>query len=578
MSARIGVREGDVCLYAPDARRFFHDPVEVFTTRELSEVIPILERLDARVRESGLVAAGYLAYEAAPAFDSALAAHEAEGPLLWLGLYEGYEDSLPASAGEAIEQPAWTPGISRDEFDGTIERIREYIAAGDTYQVNYTFPLTAVFDGDPYAWFRGLCEAQQAAYCAYIHAGDRHVISVSPELFFSLDGETLVTRPMKGTIARGLTSAEDAAQGERLRESEKDRAENVMIVDMLRNDMGRVSETGSVRVDSLFDVARFDTLWQMTSTISSRTAAGVPEILRALFPSGSITGAPKIRTSEIIRELEAGPRGAYCGTIGWWGSERCAEFNVAIRTATYAPATGRMTYPVGAGITWESSAEGEYEECLLKAEIVTKPHPEFELLESLLWDGEFLLLERHLTRLSESAEYFGFAFDSAGIRDALDGAVRGLERAPMKIRLTVARDGEVSVSCAAAGEAAVWKVGIAKNAVDSGDVYLYHKTTKRDMYARAMQDRDWDDAILVNERGEMTESTRANVVAKIDGVWVTPPVSCGLLAGTYRAELLERGEIVERVISLEELRGAEEVRLINSVRRWVEIDLDWGVA
>ena len=570
------LRPGDVCLYAPEAQRFFRDPVEIYSTSNLDVVVPLLNRIDARARGEGLYAVGYLAYEAAPAFDGALSAHDAAGPLLWFGLYDGFETALPAVA-DAVAAPAdWKPVIGREQFDQTIERIRTYIAAGDTYQVNYTFPITAEFDGDPYAWFRTLCNAQRASYCAYIHAGDRHVLSFSPELFFSLDGEELVTQPMKGTIARGLSAEQDSARAQTLQESAKDRAENVMIVDMLRNDMGRISETGSVHVDSLFDVARYDTLWQMTSTIRSQTTAEVPEIFGALFPSGSITGAPKIRTSEIIHELETGPRGAYCGAIGWWGPERQAEFNVAIRTATIEVDAGRVTYPVGAGITWESSAAAEYDECLLKAEIVTKPHPGFELLESLLWDGEFFLLERHMNRVRLSADYFEFSFDSASVRDALDVAVRSLKHVPTKVRLTLSREGNVLCDCAPVGESRAWRVGIAPVAVDSGDVYLYHKTTKRDMYESALAGRDTDDAILLNERGEVTESTRANVIALIDDQWVTPPVACGLLAGTYREELLERGEIVERVVTFDDLKRAAKVELINSVRRRIAVELNWG--
>lgn len=577
-SRRSVLQEGAVCLYAPGTQRYFRDPIQVYSTCDVGQVTSLLNTIDARVRDEGLYAAGYLAYEAAPAFDSALAVKPTgDEPLLWFGLYEEYSERLPERIDESSPELVWRPEMDRRAFDGAIERIRDYIAAGDTYQVNFTFPMTAEFNGDAYGWFRALCDAQQASHCAYVHAGDRHVISVSPELFFSLDGDRLVTRPMKGTIARGLTEEADCDQAVRLRESAKDRAENVMIVDMLRNDMGRISETGSVTVDSLFEVERYDTLWQMTSTIRSRTEANVPEILGALFPSGSITGAPKIRTSEIIAELETGPRGAYCGTLGWWGPERQAEFNVAIRTATYDVADGRLTYPVGAGITWESRSASEHAECLLKAEIVTKPHPAIALLESLLWDGEYFLLERHLERLAESAAYFGFDYDAARVRETLDDAARAFGGVALKVRVLYSRDGEVNCDWAPVGEVRPWRVGIAERPVDLRDVYLYHKTTNRDMYDAALRGQELDDVILWNERGEVTESTRANVIALIDGVWVTPPISCGLLGGTYRAELLDRGEIMERVISLEELKMAEDVQLINSVRRRIEIEFIQGL-
>lgn len=566
--------EGDVCLLSTTEQRFFSNPVEILVAHRIEEVLPLLETIDARVQSEGLYAAGYISYEAARAFDEALSAYDAgSSPLCWFGLYDEVQSSLPESRTDEVSSLKWTPGVSREEFTEIIARIHDYIGAGDTYQVNYTFPMTARFDGDPYSWFRAVSRAQRGQYSAYIHAGDRHVLSASPELFFTLDGDTLTTKPMKGTIARGLTVETDRLQAKQLQASAKDRAENIMIVDLLRNDMGRISETGSVQVESLFEVARYDTLWQMTSTISSKTQASVPEIFRALFPSGSVTGAPKIRTSEIIHELEYGPRGAYCGAVGWWGPNRQAEFNVAIRTATYRPDRDELVYPVGAGITWDSSPEGEYQECLLKAELVTKARPAFELLESFLWDGEFFLLERHLARLQHSAEYFGFPFDKTALIESLDCSVDNRSEDELKVRLLLSRDGRIACTCESISPEPNLRVAFAQEPVDSRDVYLYHKTTNRTAYDQAIQGCDADDVILWNQDGEVTESTRANVVAKIDGVWKTPPVSSGLLTGTYRAELLDEGAIEECLMTREDLLRAEEVKLVNSVRRWMPVEL-----
>ncbi|MFP6582427.1 MAG: aminodeoxychorismate synthase component I [Candidatus Hydrogenedentota bacterium] len=566
--------EGDVCLLSTTEQRFFTNPVEIHVVHRIEEVMPLLEALDTCVQSEGLYVAGYLSYEASRAFDDALRVVDSgSSPLCWFGVYEEVQSTLPESRTDEVSRLKWTPGVSREEFTETIARIRDYIGAGDTYQVNYTFPMTARFDGDPYAWFRAVSRAQRGQYSAYIHAGDHHVLSASPELFFSLDGDTLTTKPMKGTIARGLTVETDRKQAEQLQASTKDRAENIMIVDLLRNDMGRISETGSVQVEKLFEVARYDTLWQMTSTISSKTQASVPEIFRALFPSGSVTGAPKIRTSEIIRELEKGPRGAYCGAVGWWGPNRQAEFNVAIRTATFQPEQAELVYPVGAAITWDSSPEGEYQECLLKAELVTKARPEFELLESLLWDGEFFLLERHLFRLQQSADYFGFPFDEDRVKYTLKRTVQNRGEEKLKVRLLLSQDGQSTCRCEPIAPEPTLRVAFAREPVDSLDVYLYHKTTNRTAYDLAVQGCDANDVILWNQDGEVTESTRANVVAKIDGVWKTPPVSSGLLAGTYRAQLLNEGAIEECVLMREDLLRADEVKLVNSVRRWMAVDL-----
>lgn len=568
-----GCCPGEVCLVSTTQQRYFSNPLETHIAYRIEEVAPLLDYLDGRVQQDGLYVAGYMAYEAAPAFDAALCVNESKGaPLCWFSLYEEVETSIPDADSSLVPETTWRAEITQPEFDDVIARIRNYIGAGDTYQVNYTFPMETHFDGDPYAWFRQINAAQRAAYSAYIDAGSHQVLSISPESFFTLDGDRLTTKPMKGTIARGMTLLDDKVQAEKLRASKKDRAENIMIVDLLRNDMGRVSKTGSVEVTSLFDVERYDSLWQMTSTITSKSVASVPEIFAALFPSGSVTGAPKIRTSEIIREIEEGPRGAYCGAIGYWGPNRQAEFNVAIRTATYHPEAHRMVYSVGAGITWDSSSSAEYEECLLKAKVVTDPKSSFDLLESLLWDGDYFLLERHLRRLSESADYFGYDWDEEQIRNVLKNEVKNLPQRPHKVRVTLSRKGVLRCASSPIDPEPRCRIKFSARPIQQDNVFLYHKTTARDVYESALKNGDSDDVILWNERGEVTESTRANVVAKVGGVWKTPPVSCGLLAGTYRDQLLEEGIIEEGILTKEDLIAADEVQLINSVRKWIPIE------
>jgi para-aminobenzoate synthetase/4-amino-4-deoxychorismate lyase len=409
-----------------------------------------------------------------------------------------------------------------------------------------------------------LCLAQGAQYSAYIDLGRFKVLCLSPELFFERHGDWVSTRPMKGTIHRGRWLEEDRELAERLKQSVKDRAENVMIVDLLRNDLGKVSVPGSVRVSSLFDIERFETVWQMTSTVEATLKDGVSlvDLMSALFPCGSITGAPKIRTMEIIRELERSPRGAYTGTIGLLEPGGACVFNVAIRTVVVDSESNQATFGVGGGVTIDSTAEREYEECLVKSRFLHTSPVEFQLIESmLLEDGEYFLLERHLERLRESAEYFGFRFPEDEINSEL-ARITGT----FKVRLVLWKDGQTETRISRIENAdSVYDIGLASSSVDSSDRFLYHKTTLRDYHS--------EDVIFWNERGEITESRIANVVVPIDGELYTPPISAGLLPGTFRAQLLAEGKIKERVITIAELQSAKEFFLINSVRKWIRVHL-----
>jgi len=364
-----------------------------------------------------------------------------------------------------------------------------------------------------------------------------------------------------------------------LRNSEKNRAENLMIVDMMRNDLGKVAEVGSVEASNLFAVERYPTVLQMTSAVRSNTSAGLAEILTALFPGASITGAPKIRTMEIIAELEKGPRGVYCGAIGYLAPNRQAQFNLAIRTVTIDRKNGEAEYGVGGGITWGSESGEEYAECLTKARLLWVEPAQFELLESILWEpGEgYFLLEKHLERLGGSAEYFDHRFDPDEVRTRLSEVAGLFPPAPRKVRLRVARDGAIfieSAPLAPEDSCRTWRVGLAASPVDPSDPLLYHKTTRREIYEAARAARpDCDDVFLWNPRGEITESTIANVVVRREGADFTPPLSAGLLPGTFRAHLLETGRIREKTIAISELPKAGEIFLINAVRKWLRVDL-----
>jgi len=558
----------------------FIAPIRVVTATRPDEVVPALQAIETAVNQRRQHAAGFIAYEAAAAQGLAVHAPLPDLPLLWFGLYENVE-VIEAWAPEFAHSPSsascsvghWQPAIGWAAYETIVGRVKDYLARGHTYQINYTFPLHAAFDGEPWAFFVDLAAAQPTEYAAFIDTGQFVLCSVSPELFFRLDGERLTAKPMKGTAARGHTLAEDADRSAELRQSEKNRAENLMIVDMLRNDLGRVARVGSVTVPRLFEVERYPTLLQMTSTVTARTGASVAEILASLFPCASVTGAPKVRAMQIIRELEPGPRGVYTGAIGFISPGRRARFNVAIRTALIDRERRQAVYGVGGGLVWDSDADSEYRECLLKAHVLTARRPAFQLLESLLWepDSGYFLLAAHLTRLADSAVYFNVPLDRAVIEARLSELATTLREAS-KIRLLVRLDGTFAVEAAPLAQGALprpARVGLARTPVDSDTIWLYHKTTRREVYDAARASRpDCDEVILWNERGELTEASRSNVVLDLDGEWVTPPVTSGLLAGTFRGWLLAAGHIRERVLTPADLRAARRVALINSVRRW----------
>lgn len=562
----------------------FRQPRRVIETCHIDEVIPKLRLVERAVQERGRYAAGFISYEAAPAFDSALHVRpQSSFPLVWFGIH-GQPEVIdlpvhpPRPAHAALH---WAPSVSRAEYDRAIAQIKTHIARGETYQVNYTFRLRTPFTSAAWTFFLELVRAQQAEYAAYVDTGRFTVCSASPELFFALDGRRLISRPMKGTAARGLTFAEDREQSEWLRRSEKNRAENVMIVDMVRNDMGRVAEIGSVQVPDLFSVEQYPTLWQMTSTVTATTEASVVDIMAALFPCASITGAPKPRTTQIISALESTPRRVYTGCIGFIAPNRQAQFNVAIRTVLLDRVEDQAEYGVGGGIVWDSSDRDEYAECLVKARVLTERWPEFSLLETMLWtpDDGYFLLPYHLRRLHDSAAYFGFPAALNRIEARLMDLSTSLPPTRHKVRLLVAQDG--GIKCRATPlptgrEPGPVRLRIAPSPLRSDDPFLYHKTTHRQVYDAAREAcTDCDDVLLWNERDEVTESSTANVVVELEGEQLTPPVSCGLLPGTFRAWLLDQGTVREEIVTMDTLRRADKTYVVNSVRKWRRAILKW---
>jgi para-aminobenzoate synthetase / 4-amino-4-deoxychorismate lyase len=565
-----------------DSGRWWHfgECREVISAARLDDVLPALRRLEERTERDGLWAAGFIAYDASPAFDPALRAQEGgDLPLLWFGLYDAPAlTDLPGLGADTAPDYRWDSSIGRDRYDRAIAEIHRLIGAGDAYQVNYTFRLRAALPEPPDRLFLRM-QASSGGRCgAYLDCGRFVVCSASPELFFRRAGRSLESRPMKGTAGRGLWPAQDAATGHALQASAKNRAENVMIVDMVRNDLGAVSVPGSVRVPALFSLERYPTVWQLTSTVRSETDAPLSDILAALFPAASITGAPKIRSSAIIADLETAPRGIYTGCIGWIAPARRAQFNVAIRTALVDRETATVEYGVGGGIVWDSIDSAEYDECRLKARLVTAaPQPRFSLLETLLWEpgAGYFLLDGHLQRIAASAARFGFACDEAAIRARLSQLAAGFPPLSRRVRLLVDRDG--AIACEAAPVSAAdgpVRLRFAAEPIDASDPFLYNKTTFRQVYERARAGlAGCDDVLMWNDCGEVTETTIANVVAEIGGERRTPPLSSGLLPGVFRAHLLDAGTIVEASLTRDDLRRATRLWTINSVRRWREARL-----
>ncbi len=549
--------------------RRFSDPIQVISASGIDEVAGTLRAAEAAA-VGGAWVVGFVSYQAAPAFGAKLSVPERHRapdlPLAWFGVYER-EIAPMSDAPRSFQLGGWEPALTAAEHAGLVARIREAIASGDSYQVNLTFPMWAHLTGDPGGLFAAMIAAQPDSHGAWLNLGESQILSVSPELFFTRAGRQVTARPMKGTAPRGRSSIEDLARADELRISEKERAGNMMIVDMLRNDLGRVAEVGSVKVPSLFEVERHPTVWQMTSTVTARLLEGVglEALFAAMFPSGSVTGAPKVSTMGLIADLEPDARGPYCGAIGYLepgGSS--SEFSVAIRTGVVRD--GLFGYHVGGGITYDSEPAVEYEECLWKALVVTQSKEVPSLLETMGYDPEagISMLDRHIARLAASAAYWGISFDPASIGDALS-AVGG--SGPLKVRLILSASGEIEVGIE---PMPVWDepVGLRiwEGRVDQGEPRWAHKIADRSRYPTPQD--EGVEMVMVNLDGEVTETERSNLMLRIDGNWLTPALVSGCLPGVYRERLLENGEVEEASLDLDDLHGAEEIAVTNAVRGW----------
>lgn len=576
----------------------YERPERIVTAENPDELAPAFEAVEAGLDE-GLFAAGWIAYEAGYVLEPGLkkiADARAGQRLAWFGLFSsrkvvarGGLDSFMArhESGAPFKIDVAAPGIGRSDYFEAVDQIKNYLSSGDVYQVNFTFPLDVRIDGSLFAAHAALRLAQPVEYSALIVAPDHCVASYSPELFMAKRGPALTVKPMKGTAPRGRWLAEDQSIADDLANDEKSRAENLMIVDLLRNDLSKVALPGSVAVTRLYDVETYRTVQQMTSTVEARVSGehSLFELFASLFPCGSVTGAPKIRAMEIIDELEAAPRGIYTGAIGHITPQRDFCFSVPIRTLTL-DREGRGLLGTGSGIVADSTAQAEFDESLLKAAFLRDPQPSPELIETMLWrpDDGIWLLDMHLDRLADSAAYFRHACSQDELRSDLDAFTRDLNKEqPWRIRLLLSSSGATSFTASPVAEepnsGKIETVAISNVRVNSMDPYLFHKTTRRQVYDEAYASQAVPqghlDIVFLNERGEITEGSRTNIFAAFGTKMYTPPLSCGLLPGTLRRSLLEdsRKHVVERILSREDLLSADRIFVGNSIHGLTEVEI-----
>lgn len=541
----------------------FRNPDRVISTSSIQEVESCLRAAEAAARTGSWVV-GYVGYDAAPGFDHQMATPGQSGlPLVWFGVF--HDRTSPETSRAVPPVGPWSATMSAEGHAASVESIRRSIEAGRTYQVNLTFAMEASLHGDAYDLFNGMVRSQRRSYGAFLDLGESQILSVSPELFLHGHNRRLTARPMKGTAPRGRSASDDIERRDHLVRSEKERAGNIMIVDLLRNDLGRIAVTGSVEAVALFSAERYPTVWQLTSTVECdlREDVGLFDVFSASFPSGSVTGAPKLSTMGIISDVETVARGVYCGAIGYIAPGGSSfEFSVAIRTGVVHQ--GVVRYHVGGGITYDSIAGAEYEECLWKALAVTADHQTPALLETMLYEPErgIVLLEGHMKRLSESALYWDIDFDAGAVGDALSG-VGGHQAQKVRLILTPEGKVEIEVSNLEPIQEPV-ELSLAHHRIDASESRWFHKTLNRDHYPS----RGYGETLMMNLDGEITETDISNVMARFGDQWVTPPVEAGCLPGVFRQSVLDRGDAIERSLTLDELLEADEIAVTNAVRGW----------
>ncbi len=468
---------------------------------------------------------------------------------------------------------------SRKSFASKVEKIKNQIAEGETYQVNLTSKAEFNFAESVEGLFCDLLLKQSAEYSAFINLPDKNVLSFSPELFFKLEGKSVTAKPMKGTAFRGKNIEEDLLTKEELFLSEKNRAENLMIVDLLRNDLGKISRQNSVTVKKLFEVEKYESLFQMVSAIKSRLKqkAKLSDLIKNIFPCGSITGAPKIRTMEIIHRLEKNPRGIYTGSIGLLLPEK-SIFNIAIRTVEINKGNNSGDIGLGAGITWGSKANEEYDEVLSKGAFVTEPSHQFEIFTSLLYErGKVFLLKEHLDRLKKSADYFLFFFNRGKIEEELNKCVKTLSvKKRYKVKVSINKFGRISVNVNELNNASInaARVVISSKKIDEQNRFQYYKTTNRKIYDSELakyRNKGFDEVLFLNQKNNLAEGAITNLFLLLGDKWKTPPISAGVLDGIYRNHFIKKHQVNEEPLTIDDLKRAKKVLLTNSVRKIITV-------
>ena len=541
--------------------RLYVNPVRTISAESSEQIAPLLEELRA-AKEQRLHVAGYLAYDAGSALLPQLAA-AGNAPLAWFGLFEQFETISTDAIMSKLPDPAgvWLsslrPGISRAEYSKAFEAVQDYIAAGDIYQANLTFPLSADYVGDPLALYAALRPRAAAGYGGVIWTGERHYLSFSPEMFFALKDRRVTTKPMKGTAGRHADADADLAAAEHLRTDPKQRAENLMIVDLLRNDLSRVCEAGSVAVPELFHIESYPTVHQMTSTVIGTLPEGsdATDVIQALFPCGSITGAPKIRAMQIIDEVENAPRGIYCGSIGRIDANGDAAFNVGIRTFTLCEQQKTVSLGLGSGIVADSHESDEWAECLAKGDFAKLEGSGFDLIETMRFEPAqgILRLELHLERMIQSARIFGFEFDRHGVLNKLHAAIFHLNGLS-KIRLLASQRGALAIEIRPLVEVNEWRVAVTPLPVDPNDFRLRHKISDRAFYDEARKSRkDCDEVIFVGKDGRLTEGSISAIFVERGGKFLTPRLETGLLPSVLRREMIDDGRAEEADLNIDDL-------------------------
>lgn len=557
----------------------FSKPIQILTAQKISEIMPCMEIIQQAVK-NGFYAAGYISYEAAPAFNEELSIKKGNiMPLLWFGIFkEPVNQKLEHTNRNDFDTKKWKPTVLVEDYNKNFDYIQNFIKENHTQQVNYTIPFETPFSGNPVSLYKHLEHAQAANYTAYLDIEDFSIVSASPELFFHLKDRKITTKPMKGTIGRGHTYQDDIKQAKWLSNSKKNQTENKLIIELMRNELDKIAIPGTIHVPNLYTIEKYPTVYQMTSTVAAQIQEHIEliDIFKALFPSGSITGIPKKDTMDIITKLETTPREVYCGAIGYITPHHEAIFNVPIRTVLIDKKNELAQYGVGGAITKDSEKENEYEEILIKTRLLTKVQQDFKLLESFGLDsGQYLFFKEHMNRLKESALYFDFKLHLDRIQNDLINLSKKHKQGKWKVRLLVDKNGEHSIETE---KLLPYKneltVKLAHKPIDKNDLFLYHKTTNRSIYeTNSIQNDKLFDTLLWNEHGEITEFTMGNIIVELNEKLYTPPVNCGLLAGTFREHLLTSGKITERKIMKNELDLCENIWFINSVREWVPVRL-----